>query len=235
MEHWEDVGPPRLYVVSLGEAKFDWRKQTFWAVSVHVNVATCIWTMLATHLTTMSLTVPHLLFFIMCSKGLVEKISTILSTKNTYVHKSPEEILLEMKIWKLSLLNELLSQLSEEKLCFTEVSIERSTPHCWHASYLRESTAKKEISWTVLTPTRLKCSPRTYVILCLKNIVYFWGQKSHLPYSGPLQPDPAHVVVRDLHKLCQAKHSRARCHRQLFNAHLCSREKIRWSLSLKRV
>ena len=29
--------------------------------------------MLATHLTTMSLTVPHLLFFIMCSKGLVEK------------------------------------------------------------------------------------------------------------------------------------------------------------------
>ena len=35
---------------------------------------TCIWTMLATHLTTMSLTVPHLLFFIMCSKGLVQKI-----------------------------------------------------------------------------------------------------------------------------------------------------------------
>ena len=41
----------------------------FW----YSKVATCIWTMLATHLTTMSLTVPHLLFFIMCSNGLVEK------------------------------------------------------------------------------------------------------------------------------------------------------------------
>ena len=52
-----------------------WLKKTkFLTVSVHVNVATCIWTMLATHLTTMSLTVPHLLFFIICSKGLIEKI-----------------------------------------------------------------------------------------------------------------------------------------------------------------
>ena len=34
-------------------------------------------TMLATHLTTMSLTVPHLLFFMMCSKGLGDtKITT---------------------------------------------------------------------------------------------------------------------------------------------------------------
>lgn len=29
-----------------------------------------------------------------------------------------------------------------------------------------------------------------------------------LPDPGPLQPDTTHVVVRDLHNLCQAEHAR---------------------------
>ena len=76
---------------------------------------TCICTMLATHLTTMSLTVPHLLFFIMCSKGLVHKIFRGSVGNLLHMQKSPEEILLKVEIGQLSLLDELLGQLSEEQ------------------------------------------------------------------------------------------------------------------------
>lgn len=127
---------------------------------------TCIWTMLATHLTTMSLTVPHLLFFIMCSKGLVHKIFRGSAQNLQQMEKSPEKILLEMEIWQLSLLDELLGQLSEkwsDAFFFTldASSLWRPDPQFSNRQYLRESTAKKEISWIVFTPTKLKCSPRT--------------------------------------------------------------------------
>lgn len=32
----------------------------------------------------------------------------------------------------------------------------------------------------------------------------------HLPDPGPLEPDAAHVVVRNLHDLLQAEHARVR-------------------------
>ena len=155
MEHGEDIRPPRFDVVALG------RQCVIVKLLKLFKTGTCIWTMLATHLTTMSLTVPHLLFFIMCSKGLDHKLE-----KYFILEKSPEEIFLEVEIWQLSLLDEFLGQLSEEwlhALCFTlqKSSVYRADPKLNNIQYLRESTAKKEISWTVFTPTKLKCSPRT--------------------------------------------------------------------------
>ena len=41
----------------------------------------------------------------------------------------------------------------------------------------------------------------------------------HMPYSGPLQSDPIHVVVRDLHDLLQAEHAGVVGGSQLVHGH----------------
>ena len=41
-----------------------------------------------------------------------------------------------------------------------------------------------------------------------------------LPDAGPLEPDPAHVVVGDLHQLGQAEHPGLRLYGQLIYGHL---------------
>ena len=43
---------------------------------------------------------------------------------------------------------------------------------------------------------------------------------TYLPYSWPLEPNPAHVVIRDLDQLGEAEHSGAWWCCQLFNTHL---------------
>lgn len=42
---------------------------------------------------------------------------------------------------------------------------------------------------------------------------------NHMPYSGPLQPDPIHVVVRYLHNLLQAEHAGVVRGSQLVHGH----------------
>lgn len=50
-----------------------------------------------------------------------------------------------------------------------------------------------------------------------------------LPDPGPLQPDAAHVVVRDLHYLLEAEHSRVRGRGQLIHGHGAEpAHKINW-------
>ena len=70
----EDISPSRLDIVPLQKqqgCQLDLKLVEFFTRIKYRYGFTCICTILATHLTTMSLTVPHLLFFMMCSKGLM--------------------------------------------------------------------------------------------------------------------------------------------------------------------
>ena len=89
----EDISPSRLDVMPLQKqqgCQLDLKIiEFFWRIKYRY-VFTCICTILATHLTTMSLTVPHLLFFMMCSKGLgdIEIITSIDKNKITWENPS---------------------------------------------------------------------------------------------------------------------------------------------------
>ena len=89
--------------------------------------------------------------------------------------KSPEEILLEVEIWKLSLLNELLSQLSEERLKYQMFfNSEFWSPLL--TCIIPERVNRKEGDLlNCVHPYQVEVLPKN---LSMENIVYFCIQNS---------------------------------------------------------